>query len=90
MVPVHHRAVFAAGGAADFVRHLPIRPAGESFILFCNELVLSPWPFSCLNFQLVREIGITKGDEGKVGYYVGLLVRLPLPTHHIAVTAPYC
>ncbi|KAL4250680.1 MFS transporter superfamily protein [Pleurotus pulmonarius] len=26
--------------------------------------------------QLVREIGITKGDEGKVGYYVGLLESL--------------
>lgn len=25
--------------------------------------------------QLVRNIGITGGDEAKVGYYVGLMVR---------------
>ena len=26
--------------------------------------------------QLIREIGITDGDDKKVGYYVGLLVRV--------------
>jgi hypothetical protein len=26
--------------------------------------------------QLIRDIGITNGDETQVGYYVGLLVRL--------------
>lgn len=28
--------------------------------------------------QLIREIGITDGDETRVGYYVGLMVRLLL------------
>lgn len=27
------------------------------------------------NFQLIRDLGITNGDEAKVGYYVGLMVR---------------
>ena len=29
-----------------------------------------------LPFKLIRDIGITNGDETQVGYYVGLLVRL--------------
>ena len=28
-------------------------------------------------FQLIRDLGITNGDEAKVGYYVGLMVRFP-------------
>ena len=28
------------------------------------------------SFKLIRDIGITNGDETQVGYYVGLLVRL--------------
>jgi len=25
--------------------------------------------------QLIRELGVTNGDESKVGYYVGIVVR---------------
>jgi hypothetical protein len=34
-----------------------------------------------LPFKLIRDIGITNGDEIQVGYYVGLLVRL----HNLSV-----
>jgi MFS family permease len=35
-----------------------------------------------LSFQLIRDVGITHGNESQVGYYVGLMVRSvvrPLP-----------
>jgi len=35
--------------------------------------------------DLIRNIGITGGDEAKVGYYVGLMVRSSTTAHEYAV-----
>lgn len=45
---------------------------------------LSPitFPIESLPFKLIRDIGITNGDETQVGYYVGLLVRFHEPSFH--------
>jgi len=46
---------------------------------------LSSYAFSSnlLPFKLIRDIGITKGDETQVGYYVGLLVCLYNLSFHV-------
>ena len=41
-------------------------------------------PYISYPYQLMRDIGITHGDETKVGYYVGLMVRLPTRLPHNA------
>jgi len=42
----------------------------------CVNKLISP-------FQLIRDIGVTHGDDSRVGYYVGLIVSAVLHAHQI-------
>jgi hypothetical protein len=54
--------------------HLPLHTRGLSLSAdsFCFLLIHPP------HWQFVRNVGITHGDESRVGYYVGMMVRLVL------------
>lgn len=57
----------------DFSRYLSIRTAGE---LTYEGLIVVRLKINTTLFhiQLIRDIGITHGNESQVGYYVGIMV----------------
>jgi len=42
------------------------------------KLRLLPYSTELLLFQLISELGVTGGDDKKIGYYAGIVVRFAL------------
>lgn len=64
-------------------------PSHQRFVAFCRLfLLLLIYPL-----QFVRNVGITHGDESRVGYYVGMMVCPGVETSttsHIALSSNLC
>jgi hypothetical protein len=62
--------VSPARRTVDFASNIPFRAAG-----MCYRPCASRHSSNKTSFQLIRDLGITNGNESQVGYYVGLMVR---------------
>ena len=69
MAPILYHSVTSARRTTHFPSHCPVCPRGLSLL----ATVVRPLIHL---FKLIRDIGITHGNETQVGYYVGLLVRI--------------
>ena len=65
---LHHSAT-SARRTTHFPGHRPVCPRGTPLLAAAVRLLIQL-------FKLIRDIGITHGNETQVGYYVGLLVRI--------------
>ena len=80
MVPILDRFVSPARRTIDFACNIPFRAAG-----MCSWACAGRHSSNQTSFQLIRDLGITNGNESQVGYYVGLMVRelkSPVPRAH--------
>ena len=67
MAPILYHSVTSARRTTHFPSYCPVCPRGLSLL----ATVVRPLIHL---FKLIRDIGITHGNETQVGYYVGLLV----------------
>ena len=70
MASILYHPVASVCRATHLPSHRPVCPGGlSSFSTAIVRLLMR-------SFKLVRDIGITNGNETRVGFYVGLIVRL--------------
>jgi len=78
-----HASSSSSDGENDSDHDFPIKPTPlPKFQLFIAVFVQIAEPVTCtviypLVNDLIRDLGITGGDETKTGYYVGVVVRFP-------------
>ena len=82
MATVIHSAVATFG--------ITYRITGDSAVSSSGALAVTE-DYLCIHilnlpFQLIRDVGITRGDDAKVGYYVGLMVSSVLPVQWLDLT----
>lgn len=73
LASILYHIVSPARRTVYFTSYRPLRTSGMFFFAIAESidryLMLAA-------YQLIRDIGITNGDETSVGYYVGLMVSL--------------
>ena len=80
MEPIVHLAIATAGRTFDIAGDSAVSPPGALSDVTIVHVCISR---SISHSQLIRDIGVTHGDDSRVGYYVGLIVSTVFHAYQI-------